>query len=372
MMPKLRILMFVDHNRSFMYVRAMKFREFIPRDRFDIRILFLDEYKKDKGKLFRLLRDLGKSIDVFYFFDIGSTKYWMALLARLFYGIRIILDVGDDYYLLNRNKDVPFFKRMKIFFIQDLFYRIADRIVTRGFFHREYMKKKGYRNVIQIPDCVDPDHSYRRSPAGLRKKLGLDKSLVIGIMGSINWNRKYRICYGWDLIEAASQLKDLKIKILVIGDGDGLPYLKNRVRELHIRDKVVFLGRVAYPDLPCYLSLFDIGISTQSNDRVGTFRTTGKLPEYLAHNIYIIATRVGEASRRLQKAGSLLPYRGIKDGSYPARLASEIRRIYFNRSLLKKALLGRKIAAQHFNYKTQAGRMASLFLSVAGKNGDGA
>ena len=67
----------------------------------------------------------------------------------------------------------------------------------------------------------------------------------------------------------------------------------------------------------------DAALSTQTNNRVGSVRTTGKLAHYMACGCYVLATDVGEA-RLLLPPEMRLPYDGIKDAAYPARLAQKI------------------------------------------------
>src|SRR5439155_17871072 len=108
------------------------------------------------------------------------------------------------------------------------------------------------------------------------------------------------------------------VKGVVIGDGSGLPILRARCREYGIEDRVLFLGRLPYEELPRYLGLIDVCLSTQTNDLVGQVRTTGKLPLYLAAGRYVLASRVGEAARVLD-ADMLVDHDGQVDTGYPQR-----------------------------------------------------
>src|SRR5581483_5840630 len=130
---------------------------------------------------------------------------------------------------------------------------------------------------------------------------------------------------GWDLIEALRLPRDKPVKGIIIGDGSGISRLKARCKQYEIEDKVVFLGFVPYDDLPLYLSMIDVCLSTQTNDIVGQVRTTGKLPLYLASGRYILASDVGEAALVLDHQ-MLVPYNGVKDQSYPVKLAERISR----------------------------------------------
>jgi glycosyltransferase involved in cell wall biosynthesis len=122
-------------------------------------------------------------------------------------------------------------------------------------------------------------------------------------------------------------LEDLPVTALVIGDGPGLPWLRERARVLGVSDRVLFTGRIPYVDVPRYLRLMDVALSTQTNNLPGQVRTTGKVPEYMAAGRFILASRVGEAELLLP-GPMLVDYEGEVDRGYPARLAERIRTVF--------------------------------------------
>jgi glycosyltransferase involved in cell wall biosynthesis len=74
------------------------------------------------------------------------------------------------------------------------------------------------------------------------------------------------------------------------------------------------------------VNLMDVALSTQTNDRVGQARMTGKLAEYMACGRYVVASDVGEAQLLLPPE-MRLAYDGVKDTRYPERLAAKIREL---------------------------------------------
>ena len=77
-------------------------------------------------------------------------------------------------------------------------------------------------------------------------------------------------------------------------------------------------------EVAVWVSAMDAGLSTQTNDPVGAVRTTGKLPLYLACGCPVLASDVGEAEAAGRTAGWTIPYEGVVDRKYPARLAAAI------------------------------------------------
>jgi hypothetical protein len=95
-----------------------------------------------------------------------------------------------------------------------------------------------------------------------------------------------------------------------------------------VETRIRFVGNVPYEHLGRYINLFDVALSTQTNNLVGRVRTTGKLPLYLACGIPVFASRVGAAGDLLPEP-MLVDYEDVGldgiDIHYPERLAYKIR-----------------------------------------------
>ena len=205
---------------------------------------------------------------------------------------------------------------------------------------------------------------FRPKDAGdLRRQYGLEGALTIGLVGSSIWSEKLQMCYGWELVETLRLLKDKPVKGIMIGSGSGIPHLKARCREYEIEDRMIFLGHVPYEDLPRYLNLIDVCLSTQTNDLVGQVRTTGKLPLYLAAGRYVLASDVGEAARVLDPE-MLVPYDGVKDEQYPRKLTARIGVILAHPELLNRASDNVALARKYFDYSLLAERAGDVIANV--------
>src|ERR1044071_10044625 len=84
---------------------------------------------------------------------------------------------------------------------------------------------------------------------------------------------KQKTAYEISTRDWSSDVCSSDLKGVVIGDGSGITHLKARCREYAIEDKILFLGYVPFAQLPEYLMLMDVCLSTQSNDLVGQVRT---------------------------------------------------------------------------------------------------
>lgn len=211
---------------------------------------------------------------------------------------------------------------------------VADRLVFRGSYLAEYFREIAGRRPLPpwtwLPDGVDVDvfRPRRDDPAvvDLRRKHGLEGRFVVGLVGNIHHNPLSNLFYGWDLAEALALLPaDLPITGVVVGDGPGRPVLEATRDRLGLGDRLILPGRVPHAEVSTWMNVFDAALSTQTDDPVGWGRTTAKLPEYLACGTPVISSDVGEAHRWLAESGQTLPYKGMRDDAYPARLADRIR-----------------------------------------------
>jgi glycosyltransferase involved in cell wall biosynthesis len=296
-----------------------------------------------------------------YVIDMAYSGVLAGLLYKLFWRNRLIIDTGDAIYALARSMGRNTAGACLTWLLEWSALRFADQLIVRGSAHKEMLYRKGLHAEV-IHDGIETTLFQPMDVTDLRQRYELMDYLTVGVVGSITWNPRLQMCYGLEIIEALRLLNDLPVKGVVIGDGSGLDWLKARAREYGLTDRVLFFGRIPYSELPRYVNLIDICVSTQTNDVVGRVRTTGKLPIYLATGRYILATRVGEAALVLPD-NMLVEYRDCKDREYPKRLAWRVRDILDNRDQLRDAELTRLLAVRHFDYTQLAQRLSTVLAS---------
>lgn len=302
-----------------------------------------------------------------YVCDMGYSGVLAAALYKRLTGARLIVDTGDVITELARSMGTRGRLGLKLTeWLERLSLSVADHLVVRGTRHQAWLRAQGIDRVEVIPDGVDTDHFRPLDVAELRRQYDLDDVLTVGLVGTLTWNERWDMGYGWELVEALRWLEDEPVKGILIGDGSGLSRLQARCRQYGIEEKVLFLGRVPYGALPAYLNLIDVCLSTQTNDLVGQVRTTGKLPLYLACGRYILASAVGEAALILDE-DMLVTYEGVKDEDYPRRLAERIREIVRARSKLQTGSTRRALALERFDYRVLAEKVRALVDEVIGE-----
>lgn len=351
-----------DTSYGVMGLRARQLTTPLSTDH-DIDILY-----REAGKLTELRR-FSQFIqenrpDLLYIMNVGYAGGGAALLAKYRFNMPYILDHGDPSYDLLRSSGRPMWESWLVRGAEWAMLRSADAIVARGATLAESIRQKRPKGIHFLPDGVDLTRFKPLNADNLREQNGLSDVLTLGIVGSIVWSDRYQMCYGWDIIEAVARLKDFPVKGVIVGDGTGIVHLKKRAEQYGIQDRICFTGRVSHDEVPSYINMIDVCISTQTNDAVGHARTTAKLPEYLACGRFIIATDVGGAREVVHENGFLLPYQGVYDPDHPARLAERIEWLLQNPDTLSQGMKGVTIARHQFDYNALAQQLSHIIDQV--------
>jgi glycosyltransferase involved in cell wall biosynthesis len=250
-----------------------------------------------------------------------------------------------------------------------------DRLVARRA-HALVVRGRGLADALrpripwaEIPDGVDLDLFRPGADGEVRSELGIpEDAFVVGLAGSLAWAPGAGIGYGWDVVECLASVRGENVWGLVVGDGEGRGRLRKRADELGVGGRLILPGRVPHENVPRYLCAMDVCISTQTNDAVGRGRTTAKLPEYLACDRFVLATRVGAAADVLPRE-MLLPYEGQADRGHPARLARRVVELLPRRAELRRGVGTRAIAEERYGYPLLAARLAAFLRGVLREGG---
>ena len=172
--------------------------------------------------------------------------------------------------------------------LEDRILRAATGVVVVSGYLSDYVQQAGVpaERVRVTPNAAD---ATRFDPAAvdgraLRRRLGLEGSVVIGFAGSFTkWN-------GTDLLlEAAGRLmaERPEVKLLLVGDGARRSAAEEQARALNIADRVVFTGKLPHAEIPAYMAAMDIGVMPASN----VYGSPMKVFEYMAMGCAAVAPR---------------------------------------------------------------------------------
>ncbi|TDG00317.1 glycosyltransferase [Paenibacillus piri] len=162
---------------------------------------------------------------------------------------------------------------------------LAGRALTYG--AKFAMTAAGWAPVAYSSEQLQQARSEIRSEYGIP-----ERQLVIGIVGSLNWNRRLGYCYGYELVKAAGLLERRDVTVLIVGDGSGKARLEQLAGASGGPGRVIFTGRVPREKVPAYLAAMDLASLPQSVDQVGSFRYTTKVSEYLCAGLPIVTGRI--------------------------------------------------------------------------------
>ncbi len=333
------------------------------KDRFTIELFYRN--KRNLSSIGQLMHNLHRfSPHICYIFDMALAGVISSIYAKIRNRTKMVIDTGDAIYELAKAIGRSSLGRYATKLLEKVSFQIGDKIVVRGRYHQKLLQQIGI-DAIWIPDGVETDLFCPMDVTALRQQYGLEGRMVVGLVGSVIWNPKQQSCYGAELIEILHRIPNKNLHGILIGDGSGLDYLKQKCREYKLEDRIHFLGYIRYQELPRYLNLMDICLSTQTNDIPGQVRTTGKLPLYLACGRFVLASRVGEAANVLPES-MLVDYQNAYDPEYATKLSERISYILQNPSLLREGMQNRSIALKEFDYQVLGQRLGDLLEQLHG------
>lgn len=340
------------------------------------RALFGDRARivyKEHGR-FRSIRDIWRALRKeksgwVYCIDMGFPSSLLAAARkRLSPRLKLIYEIGDPARPLLANQARS---ALEVGFAHQVDKRlpaVADQLVFRGTYLADYFAKISARERLPLwtwlPDGVDCEvFRPRRDDAAvaeLRREHKLENRFVVGLVGNIHHNPQHNLFYGWELAEALALIPpELQVTGVVVGDGPGRHVLEAARERLQLGERLRLIGRVLHDQVSLWMNVFDVGLSTQTDDPVGWGRTTAKLPEYLACGTPVLCSDVGEAHRLLKESGQTVPYHGFRDEEYPARLAERLM-LLAGQNLDSQRQHNRELALQLFDYKILRRKLQEL------------
>ena len=199
--------------------------------------------------------------------------------------------------------------------LEDYVVHRADAVVgiSQSILDELKKRKMDPARLFHVPNGVD---TKKFSPvsrdAGLAAKLGLGNEPVLGFIGSL---------YRWEgvawLVRAVAELRrrETACKLLIVGDGEEMPAVRETVRELNAGDFVQILGRVPHDEIERYYSVVDVLVYPRHSIRLTELVTPLKPLEAMALGKAILGSDVGGIRELVQaeKTGVLYRADNVED-----------------------------------------------------------
>ncbi len=178
---------------------------------------------------------------------------------------------------------------------------------------------------------LDPDeHILKTLPSGFK----------LMFAGNIGESQSFET-----LLNAALILKNQGIKInwIILGDGRGKEFVKQKIQDLKLLDCFHLLGSFPSADMPNYFSCADALLVSLKKDPIFSHTIPSKIQSYLACGKPILASLDGEGSRIIEEAKA-----GFTSPSEDPIALTEIIKKFLNLRIDERRVLG-KNARNYFN-----------------------
>ena len=152
-------------------------------------------------------------------------------------------------------------------------------------YEKDYgIRPRVFRNISPKPYAFEPK---------TRRELGLPEHLRI----AINQGSGMNVDRG--LEEAVSAVAGMEgWLLLLVGSGDAIPSLKEKVAQEGWQGKVKFIDRMPYDQLLHYTAAADVGLSLDKDSNINyRFSLPNKLFDYIHCNTPVVTSRVVEVKR---------------------------------------------------------------------------
>ena len=238
--------------------------------------------------------------------------------------------------------------------------RQVNTLTYLGEFTRNAISKSvtkvAAQSMVKIAPGIDTDHFSPQDARELRNELGLTEKKVIVSVGRLVHRKGQDV-----LIEAMPAIiKDVpEAHILMIGEGPYRSYLENRVRALGIQERVTFIGRIQYADLPRYICAGDLFVMP-SRSRLAGLEVEGLGIVYLeasACGLPVIAGDSGGAPDAVLEGQTGL----VVDGTSKSEVAAAVVELLLDPDRSRAmGVRGRQWIIQEWRWEIWSARFAEL------------
>ncbi len=241
------------------------------------------------------------------------------LVVKLF-GKSVVVDVDD---LDSEVIKIEMGSKARVILVQLSDYmttQFADAIIVASKFLKTlYSSKNKNKKVSYIPNGAEFEHPEKLINV---KSMSVNRIVFIG-----NINRKSILS---PLFYAIEKLKhqDIRLQVVIIGDGNYLSYFKKLAKNLGIAKDVEFVGRIPRKKLGKYVKVGDIGYSYMPNEITVKACSSMKVFQYMQFGVVPLVSNVGDFPLYVfrGKAGYIAKHSNIN------ALADELRKAIADRT----------------------------------------
>lgn len=311
-------------------------------------------YRNYPDLVYRILKTTNQTANLILACKAYSISGLLSLLVAHLKGIGYVLDVDDLTFPSEINKWWRFPLYVQEWLSERLLMLFKPITTVASHALADYWGK----HTVYIPNSADSEKFSRKgwNSDFIRERYRLEEQVVIWpAVFFQETDRRY-------VLEIFQSVKSLhsKIKLLVIGDGEYLPEIKERAAAMNLGN-IVFVGRVPYEDMPHYYASATAGLLPLRNNLYDACKGPIKLFEYMAMELPVIATDIGEPREIIRKAdcGILLPF------DEPQKAADMIiQLLQSSERLMACGKNGRKYIEEQLSFVSHAEKLRGVFESA--------
>lgn len=178
-----------------------------------------------------------------------------------------------------------------------------------------------------------------------------EKQLIVLQGAGINIHRG-----GEELVEAMKYVENALL--LIIGSGDVLQALKEKVIDLDLNEKVRFVGKLPYSEMMKYTRLAAIGLTLDKDDNLNyRLSLPNKLFDYIQAGTAILSSRLTEIEKIIKQyeIGDFI------DNHSPAHIADKINYMLSSEEQLLKWKENTKLAARELTWEKEEMELMKVY-----------
>jgi glycosyltransferase involved in cell wall biosynthesis len=221
-------------------------------------------------------------------------------------GVPLVLEFNGSELWVSRNWGRPLRRESLMGDIERLALRGADLVVAVSDGVRAQALEQGVdpARILVNPNGVDTDRYSPEVDGGpVRARYGLDGMMVIGFIGTFGtWHGAEVLAEAFALYLRQHPEERGRVRLLMIGDGTGLPRARAALEAGGAAREAIFTGVVPQEEGARHLAACDIVVSPQLPNADGTpfFGSPTKLFEYMAMGRAILASRLDQIAETIR------------------------------------------------------------------------
>lgn len=223
---------------------------------------------------------------------------------------------------------------------------VSDSIANK--YAEEYgISVMSVRNCSYRSDHIQP---YSRSELLVKP----DDFLIILQGSGLNADRG-----GEELIEAVNNT--VNVTLFVVGSGDSISNLKNRVSELNLVQRVRFVDKLPWEELMRYTKSADLGLTLDKSTNLNhNFSLPNKLFDYISAGMPVLSSDLPEIAKVLNRYNCGV----IIDDVTPQKISMALNDMINNPESLTGMRINSKKASLDLNWEIESDKVKSMYFNI--------